>query len=62
MFLRPPSARHSSHSAIKNAHCWSCGAGKIKCCYQLRGREKHDLFQEKELLLLKEGSSTIAIV
>jgi len=26
---------------IKNAHCWSCGAEKIKCCYQLRGSEKH---------------------
>ena len=43
---------------IKNARCWSCGGQKIKCCYQLRYSEKHDLFQEEELLLLKEGSST----
>jgi len=26
---------------IKNARRWSCGAEKIKCCYQLRGSEKH---------------------
>ena len=37
---------------IKNARRWSCGAEKIKCCYQLRGSEKHDLFQEEEPLLL----------
>jgi len=54
MFLRPPSGRRSSHGAIKNARRWSygagkiknarrwlCGAEKIKCCYQLRGHEKH---------------------
>jgi len=28
----------------------------------VRGREKHDLFQEEESLLLKEGSSTSASV
>jgi len=28
----------------------------------VRGCEKHDLFQEEELLLLKEGSSTSASV
>jgi len=26
---------------IKNARRWSYGAEKIKCCYQLRGSEKH---------------------
>jgi len=62
MFVRPPSARHSSHSTIKNAWRWLCGVGKIKCCYELRGRKKHDLFQEEEPLLLKEGSSTSASV
>ena len=26
---------------IKNVRRWSCRAEKIKCCYQLRGSEKH---------------------
>ena len=75
MFLRPSSTHRLLHGTIKNARRWSYGAGiiknargwpygaeKIKCCYQLRGHEKHNLFQEEEPLLLEEGSSTSARV
>ena len=49
----------------KSAFRLNCRMGKInksikKCCYQLRGNKKHDLFQEEEWQPLSEGSATSA--
>ena len=42
---------------IKNAHCWSCRAEKIKCCYQLRGSKSYQLRGSKKHVHSKERST-----